>query len=135
MTDSALLALQQAIYTALQGSAPLNNLVNGIYDQPPADAVYPFVAIERISAENGDMAGISALQARCDLVAYSRYHGKSEYHRIVAELQDILHRASLSVAGFHVARCEVESVSVSALSDFLTTAGTVQCSIALHQSA
>ena len=124
-----LLALQQAIYSQLSGDAALQNLINGIYDQPPADAVFPFVAIEQMSSQDWRFSGGMGVRAQITLAAYSRYHGKSECHSILARMDALLHEASISAAGLVVAQMRTERSEVLTQADQRTTRGRLQLMI------
>lgn len=124
-----LVTLQQAIYAQLSGDAALQNLVNGIYDQPPADAVFPYIAIEQISTQDWRFRGGRGVRAQLMLRVYSRYHGKSECHSILARMDALLHEASLTVSGLSVAQMRTRGCEVQTLPDQRTTRGTLELMI------
>lgn len=127
-----LLALQQAVYAALSGDATLQNMVNGIYDQPPADAVHPFIAIESVSAQDWPMQGVLGVRAEMQLAVYSRYHGKSESHSIAARIYALLHQAALTAAPYTVAQCRVRASDAALLSDQRTNRVALRVQLDAH---
>jgi hypothetical protein len=124
-----LLALQQAVFAELNGDATLMALVDDVYDQPPADASYPFVAIENVIADDWSFSGGQGVRAQIELAAYSRYHGKSECHSILARIESLLHEATLTSAGLNIVQVRVSASGVRTLSDARTTRGTLRIDI------
>lgn len=128
-----LLALQQAMFAELNGDATLQGLVDGVYDEPSADTVYPFVAIEDISADDWAFQGGQGVRAQVEIAAYSRYHGKSECHSILARIEALLHEASLTSAGLNIVQVRVSSSRVRTLSDARTTRGSLRVGIHAYE--
>lgn len=118
-----LLAIQQSVYATLNGDATLQNLVNGIYDQPPEEAGYPFVRIESLAAADWSFSGGEGVRAEIVLATYSRYHGKSETLSMLSRMHDVLHDAPISVSGYRLVQSRVISSQVRALADGKTTRG------------
>ncbi len=128
-----LLALQQTVFSELNGDATLQTLVDAVYDQPPASATYPFVAIENVSAEDWSFQGGQGVRAQIELVAYSRYHGKSECHSILARVEELLHDAELISAGLNIVQVRVSASRVQTLSDARTTRGSLRVDIHVYE--
>lgn len=127
-----LLAIQQAVFAELNGDAALQNLINGLYDQPPDNAVYPFVAFDAISAEDWSFYGAEGVQVRLSLESYSRYHGKSETFSILARIHDLLHDASLNASGIAIVQTRLLQSSIEGLRDGRTTRGRMVFRLLAH---
>jgi len=100
MTD-AQWELQKAVYQALSADAGLQAEIGDpprLYDDPPADAAFPYVTLgeARSSALSGVEGG---LEHDVKLYVFSRYAGRREVKRILAAVQDALHDASLTLTG------------------------------------
>lgn len=124
-----LLGVQQALYALLNSDTTLQNLVGGVYDQAPTDAAYPFVAIETTNVSDWSFRGGEGVQAQFELQVYSRYHGMSECHSILARLDALLHEANLVVSGVNVVQMRIDSARASGLNDGRTTRGTLQLDV------
>jgi hypothetical protein len=95
---SAERALLAAIHDALLGDASLQALVaERIYDDPPADVVFPYITLGRIECGPADAAARDAIEHVITLHAWSRYGGRAETLDIIAALRGALHNAPLSL--------------------------------------
>jgi len=94
-------ALQEAIYAALTADAGLRALLGDparIYDDAPADAVFPFLTIGQ--ARQSDWPGAPGGAAHAlTLHVWSRYAGRKEVKDVMAAVYAVLHDASLAVSG------------------------------------
>lgn len=101
MTGDANWALQQAVYAYLAADGHLKALIGDparIYDDAPADAVFPFLTIgqARLNDWHGAEGGV---EHDLRLYAWSRYAGRKEIKDITSAVYDALHDATLSPAG------------------------------------
>ena len=98
---SASWELQKAIYAHLASDEALQELIGDparLYDDPPPDAVFPYVTLGEARAS--DWKGVEGgLEHDLKLYVHSRYAGRREVKRILAGLYDALHDSSLSVSG------------------------------------
>ena len=95
MADSSL-DLQKAIVAALKASGELAALVGTrIYDQPPANAVKPYVSLGPEDWIEADGVGILAYAGAVQIDAWSIASGKPEAKRIANAVQNALHQAPL----------------------------------------
>jgi len=99
---SALLETQKAIYAALNDDATLSSLVEGVFNHVPRGTAYPYVVIQRGSAE--EIANISTHkeQLRFTFSIYSDADGAKEGLDIAAEIHRILHQQSLTLAAGYI---------------------------------
>jgi hypothetical protein len=97
---SAERALLAAIREALLDNAPLQTLVNDrVYDDPPADVVFPYVTLGRVESRPADTASREAIEHAITLHAWSRHGGCAETLEIIAALRAALHNAALTLDG------------------------------------
>jgi hypothetical protein len=100
MTD-ALWELQRAVYQTLSADASIKAELGDparIYDDPPGDAVFPYLTIGEARAK--DWSGVEgAFEHDLRLHVFSRYAGRREVKRILGAVYDALHDASMTLAG------------------------------------
>lgn len=95
---SAERALLSAIREALLENAGLQALVGDrIYDDPPADVVFPYVTLGRIESRPADVAARDAVEHVITLHAWSRYGGRAEALDLIAAMRAALHNAPLAL--------------------------------------
>ncbi len=94
-------ALQKAIYQHLRADAGVRAEIGDpvrIYDDPPPDAVFPYLTIGEARAS--DLKGVDGgLEHDLKLYVFSRYAGRREVKRILGAVYDSLHEAGLSLSG------------------------------------
>ena len=105
MTDF-LNAAQQIVYTALNG-----NITGGVYDDlpflpegMPRDS-FPYTAIGNDSLAAWDTDDTVGAEVEVTLHVWSRTSGKKQTKTIMGEIHTLLHRATLTKAGFNVVDC------------------------------
>ena len=91
--------LQQAVFTALTGDAPLMAMITGIHDHVPEGAAFPYVTMGEASAIAWGAAGVDGVESTLILHVWSRSRGRKEVKQITAEMHRILHDADLAVTG------------------------------------
>jgi hypothetical protein len=91
--------LQRAIYTKLTGDSTLSGMA-GIYDEVPEGAPYPRVVIGETTEVPDEEHGRGGVRATTTLHIWSRYAGNKEAAAVLAEVNRLLHRQPLAVAGF-----------------------------------
>ncbi len=95
---SALLELQKAVYSALNGDAGLLAMVEGVYNHVPQGTDFPYVVISTLNGE--DISTIASHKERVSigLNIYSDKQGAKEVLDIAGEVHRILHQQSLELA-------------------------------------
>ncbi len=91
--------LQQAIYTALTGDAPLMGMVQGVYDHVPQGAAFPYVTVGESSVRAWRAVGLDGVETTLILHVWSRERGRKQAKQIMAEIPRILDDADLTVPG------------------------------------
>ena len=91
--------LQEAIYTALTGDAPLMAMITGVHDHVPQETAFPYITIGASTAREWGAAGVEGIEATLTIHVWSRTRGHKEAKQITAEIHRIMHDADLSVTG------------------------------------
>ncbi len=92
--------LVAAMRTAALGDSGVQALIGArFYDEPPPDAVFPYVTLARVENRAVDSSGVEAIEHAVTLHAWSRYGGRAEALDIISALREALHDAPLTVTG------------------------------------
>lgn len=106
MADGFSLAIQKGVRAALVADAGVSALVGvRIYDEPPSDAVFPYLRFGDISPSAADTDSTEGAEVQIGIEAHSRsLAGRVEAVRMVEAVKAALHRqeASVTVAGFNL---------------------------------
>jgi hypothetical protein len=97
--DTALLAAMRA---ALMEHADVQAALGDparVYDDPPAEAIFPYATLGRMESRPADASGGEASEHVVTLHAWSRYGGRAEALDVIAALRAALHNASLTIDG------------------------------------
>jgi len=89
--------LQAAIYSALDAA-----LSYPVYDHVPQDESTPYVKIGNATDMPFDTDEDTGFETTVTVHAHSEYLGKKEVQNMQAAIYDALHRAELTVSGYHV---------------------------------
>lgn len=119
-------ALQTAVRAHVLGDATLLTLLGDpprVYDQPPRDAVFPFLTFGRAETRPLDADAPGALAHVLHLHVWSRYGGRKEVKDIIAALRASLADASLAVAGHALVSLRVTFTDVLRAPDGRTSQG------------
>ncbi|HYD71994.1 MAG TPA: DUF3168 domain-containing protein [Candidatus Binatia bacterium] len=112
--------------TALQ-CGPLQALLSDrIYDDPPADAVFPYLTLGRVESRPTDAASRDALEHAITLHAWSRHGGRAETLDIIAALRGALHNAQPVVSGHKLVLLLATFADVFRSGDGRTTHGVLR---------
>jgi len=100
MTDASW-QLQRAVYQHLRADAGVKAELGDpprIYDDPPADAVFPYLTLGETRAR--DWNGVDGgFEHELKLYVFSRYAGRREIKRVTGAVYDALHEAALTLTG------------------------------------
>ncbi|MEQ1707274.1 MAG: DUF3168 domain-containing protein [Terricaulis sp.] len=92
--------LVAAMRTAALADASVQALIGArFYDEPPPDAVFPYVTLARVENRAVDSSDVEAIEHAVTLHAWSRYGGRAEALDIIGALREALHDAPLTVTG------------------------------------
>ncbi len=100
MSGAVLQAVQQALYSKLTGDSLLMDLVNGIYDAVPQQAVLPYIVIGDGSADLIPQPQTPTNQCQMTLNVWTNGNGRKLALSILNRLNALLHHGSLNFTGF-----------------------------------
>lgn len=124
---SAERALLAAIRDALLGDAALQALViDRIYDDPPADVIFPYLTLGRVESRPADTASRDAIEHAITLHGWSRHGGRAETLDIIAALRGALHNAPLTLEGHKLVLLLATFADVFRSGDARTTHGVLR---------
>lgn len=112
--DSPALALRAAVSATLVADGPLLALLGGprVYDVPPRDAAFPFVALGEAVVADWSTATEAGTEQALTLHAFSRDGGRAEAFAIAAAVQEALHDAALVLDGHRLANLRATTAEV-----------------------
>jgi hypothetical protein len=94
-------ALQQALYSAVTGSAPLAALIGPprVYDDVPQGAALPYLTLGQSTLRDWSTGTDDAEEHTLTLHVWSRAGGRREMHEVMDVLRVALHDQPLALAG------------------------------------
>ena len=116
-------ALQQTVFTALDQSSTLQNLVTDVYDFVPESTAFPYVKIGEQTMVDDGTKDKKGSNFTLEVHTFSRYRGSVEIKNIMSVVYDILHESSLSVSGASLVNMRFEFSDIIKENDGLTTHG------------
>ena len=122
-------ALQQALLTKLRGNGDLTALLGNpprVYDEPPADLVYPYVSLGR--SETRPWGGLDGegLEHVLSLTVVSVFGGSEEAKAVMALVRLSLHGAALSLDGHRLINMRVTYADLFKAADWRSTYGVLR---------
>ncbi|MHB2265906.1 DUF3168 domain-containing protein [Aliihoeflea sp. PC F10.4] len=112
--SAAAFELQKAIFARLTQSETLSALMNGVrlYDQAPANAVFPYLTFGRTSAYDWSTDTESGSEHLVTIHVWSKERGKSQCHAVIEAVRGELDDAALMLGGHALVRIGAEFVEV-----------------------
>jgi hypothetical protein len=122
---SAELAVQKAIYDALQFNAAVDALVGDrIYDRVPANATMPYVHIRSLQAVDDGSDCVDAWEIFVDIDAWDNGVGKPGASNVVSAVRMALHEVAMSlVEPYSLIAIDHRDSAIDTEADGLTTRG------------
>ena len=124
--------LQEAIYTALTGDAPLMATITGVHDHVPQDTAFPYITIGASTARQWGAAGVEGVETTLTIHVWSRTRGHKEAKQIIAEVHRILDDADLPVSGHNLVRLDFEFAEFLLDADGITYHGIARYRAVTH---
>jgi hypothetical protein len=122
-------ALAAAIIAAARNDAAVKSLVGDparIWDEPPAQASFPYVTLGRLESRAADASEMDALEHGVTLHVWSRHGGRAQAMDIIAALRARLHNAALSVSGRKLVLLLASYTDLFRAGDGFTTHGVIR---------
>ena len=88
-------ALQESIYSTLNGDSTLTGLVTGIFDSVPDDSTLPVVIVGSQSTSDNGSKTLDGRDYIFNVDVYSDYRGMKEIKNIQKEIYRLLHESPL----------------------------------------
>jgi hypothetical protein len=119
VADGPALAWQAAVIARLKADAAVAVLVSGrVYDEPPQDAVFPYVRFGRAEVEIVPTDERTAWRITFGIEAHSRpVAGRVEATRLIDAVVAALEDSEVSVTGFGLAWCFFQTFTVDRAND------------------
>ncbi len=122
-------ALQQALLTKLKENTDLAVLLGNpprVYDEPPADLVYPYVSLGR--SETRPWGGLDGegLEHVLSLTVVSVFGGSEEAKAVMALVRLSLHGTALSLDGHRLINLRVTYADLFKAADWRSTYGVLR---------
>ena len=119
-------ALQERIYSTLNGDSTLGGLVNGIFDSVPEGQTLPVVIIGAQSTSDNGSKNLDGRDYIFNVDVYSDYRGMKEKKNKQKEIYRLLHESSLSVSGASFVDCRCEFTTDILEDDGITRHGVMR---------
>lgn len=112
MTAMAGHKLQESVYAALTADSDLAALLSGVYDEPPAAATYPYIAMGDTSVRLSDLKDRDGAQISFDITLWSNEPSQMQVKELMAAADKVLDKAGLTVTGFELVTLRLQSAGV-----------------------
>ncbi|MDB5685366.1 MAG: hypothetical protein JWM75_3064 [Sphingomonas bacterium] len=96
-------AVQAALVSALEGHAPLAAEIGGVFDGPPARAVFPYVAIGAGASGDWSHKTGRGREHRLALTIWDDGDSPSRLHRLMAEAEHAIEAIDRDIGGHRIA--------------------------------
>jgi hypothetical protein len=108
MSSLALMEVQRALYTKLNGDGVLMGMVTGIHDVTPQRTVLPYVVIGDGQVQELPADALNIAELRLQLDVWTAAGGRKMALIIMNRLFALLHMGTLTLSGFQqvILRCE-----------------------------
>ncbi|MBL4838429.1 MAG: DUF3168 domain-containing protein [Kordiimonadaceae bacterium] len=99
MTGFAAHKLQEAVFAALAGDGALVSAVLGVYDEPPVNAVMPYVNLADTEIEPNDTKTATGSNIIFQVQVWSGENSQMQAKELMAQIDGILHASNLTITG------------------------------------
>ncbi len=99
---SVMFKVQESIFTALTNNVTFMGSVQGLYDQPPVNAKYPYVTIGSMSELSNNRLSVKGFTVTADIEIYTKTGrgGTKQSKEILEKMNDVLNLKILPITGF-----------------------------------
>jgi hypothetical protein len=122
-------ALTAAIIAAARNDSAVRALVGDparIWDEPPAEASFPYVTLGRLESRPADASESDACEHGVTLHVWSRHGGRAQALDILTALRALLHNAALSISGHRLVLLLTSYTDLFRAGDGFTTHGVIR---------
>ena len=100
MSSLALMEVQKALYSKLDGDGVLMGMVTGVYDAVPQKTALPYVVIGDGQMRVVDATGLTIADLNLQLDVWTDASGRKNALAIMNRLFALLHLGTLTISGF-----------------------------------
>ena len=104
--------LQEEVFSLLSNDTTLGLKLTGIYDQPPQNAQYPYIAMGDTSIQPADLKDREGTKVSFDIMVWSNESSQMEAKELMADVNAVLHQASPQLSGFDLTDIRLLSAGV-----------------------
>ncbi len=104
--------LQVAVFEALAADTALSARLTGVYDEPPAEARYPFLAFGETNVRENGLKDRDGVTINFDVFLWSAEASQMEVKELMALADKVLHSAGLLVQGHDLITLKMISAGV-----------------------
>lgn len=122
-------ALQLAVRNTLVANAEVKAQLGDparIYDEPPADPVFPYITCGRSECLPYDGDALHVVEQILHLHVWSRYAGRKEAKAVVTAVRAALQDQALTAGGYHHSNLRATYTDVFRVGDGRTTQGVIR---------
>lgn len=114
MSSLALMEVQKALYSKLDGDGVLMGMVSGVYDVVPQKTALPYVVIGDGQMRVLDAQGLALTDLSLLLDVWTDASGRKNALAIMNRLFSLLHLGTLTISGFQqvTLRCEQADTAI-----------------------
>ena len=111
MTISAAVKLQEAVFAALTADTGLGLLLTGFYDEAPAQARYPYLAMGETNLRDTRLKDTAGATISFDLMIWSAEASQMQVKELMAAVDDSLSAADITLVGHDLITLRLVSAS------------------------
>ena len=111
MTICAAVKLQEAVFAALTADAGLGLLLTGFYDEAPADARYPYLAMGETNLRDNRLKDTAGATISFDVMIWSAEASQMQVKELMAAVDDSLSAADITLVGHDLITLRLVSAS------------------------
>ena len=112
MTAMASHKLQEAVFAALSGDEELQVCLNGIYDEAPVAATYPYLTMGETNHQPSDLKDRDGAQISFGLLLWSNEASQMQVKELMAKVDETLSGKALDLVSYDMISLRLQNASV-----------------------
>lgn len=104
--------IQEAVYALLTADETLALTLRGIFDQPPTDAAFPYLAMGETSYTPQRVKSTDAGRINFGLLIWSDEQSQMETKELMSQVDTALQNADMTITGFDLLDLRLQNASV-----------------------